>query len=346
MKKELQPTYGNFVLKGVVGGTQSDKFYNFGSTNGSEWRRLNFSVKVNDNASVFVEMMGNKNEKVKLVDNSDKKNKQEMFVPWADRYKERKDKFEIFMASKVGLVKEENSEKNKVYSLTQYDATEYIKNNLKDGDSVYIRGSMEYSKYDGKAQVKYKIQQIYSTSEPIEFNDEYEPEASFNQEIVYLDSEYDETTNKTAINTYVIFKDKSGVHPLPYMFFINHEKYKNDEEKTKALNNLKSSFERLTYGSSIKVNGNINIYMEKVEEGEEQEIEDVIPDFGGFQAKGQETYVRGNTIRELEITGGDGKTLILDRYDEEDFIPTADPFSDNDGNIQKNPFEDDDNLPF
>lgn len=321
----LQPTYGNFVLKGIAGGTQTDKFYTEGTSNNNLWRRLNFSVKTNDNASVYVEMMGSKNDKVKLVDSTDRKNKKEYFVPWADRYKERTDKAEIFMSSKVGLAKDDTG-KNKVLNLTQFDAVECIKKQIKEGDSVYIRGSMQFSTYEGKGQVKYIIQQIYHTSEAVDFKeDNFEPEASFNQDIVYVGYEYDSETNKTAINTNIIYKNKGDITTMPYMFFINHEKYKGDAEKQKALLALKESFENLTYGSTIKVNGNINVYVEKVQDEEE---EDSIPvSFGGFQAKGQETFVRGTTIRELEITGGDGATLIDGRYSEEDFIPKASPFN-------------------
>lgn len=338
----LQPTYGSFVLKGIVGGTKSDKFYSEGTTNGSPWRRLNFSVKVNDNASVYVEMMGSKSDKVKFVDNTDKKNKKEIFVPWADRYKERKDKFEIFMPLKGGLEKEEGSDKNKILVLTQYDGTEYIKKKLNEGDSVYVRGSLDYSVYQGKGQVKYKIQQIYHTSEAIDFKTEgFEPEASFSQDIVFVGAEYDSETNKTAINTNVIYKDKGNITFMPQMFFINHEKYKKDVARLASLNTLKESFENLTFGSTIKVNGNVNIYVEKSEEDEVEE--DSIPvAFGGFQAKGQETYVRGTTIRELEITGGDGSKLIEGRYTEEDFAPKGDPFAGESNAIEI----DDDMLPF
>ncbi|MCR8641445.1 hypothetical protein NV379_02135 [Paenibacillus sp. N1-5-1-14] len=339
----LQPTYGNFVLKGIVGGTQSDKFYSEGTSNGNAWRRLNFSIKTNDNASVYVEMMGSKNEKVKFVDASDRKNKKEYFVPWADRFKERTDKAEIFMASKVGLIKDEAG-KNKVLSLTQFDAVECIKKHLKEGDSIYVRGSMQFSVYEGKGQVKYIIQQIYHTSEALDFSAEgYVPEASFNQDIVYLESEYDSETNKTAINTNIIYKSKGEICVMPYMFFINHEKYRGDEDKEKLLQTLKDSFENLSYGSTIKVNGNINIYVEKVESEVE---EDSIPvSFGGFQAKGQESYVRGTTIRELEITGGDGSTLIDARYSEEDFVPKESPFS-SDSVIDISDDEENDSLPF
>lgn len=329
---ELQPTYGNFVLRGIVGGTQSDKFFSEGKSNGNDWRRLNFSVKVNDNASIFVEMMGSKSDTVKLVDNSDKKNKKEYTVKWADRYKERKDKAEIFMASKVGLVKEEGGEKNKVISMTQFDAVKYIKDHLKEGDSVQIRGSLSFNVYEGKGQVKYIIKQIYHTTKAIDFKEEgFEPESSFNQNIVFVGTDYVEETNKTAVNTYVIYKEKGDIKTMPYMFFINHEKYKEDPEKTAALKQLKESFDNLPFGSTINVTGNINIYVEKETE-EAEDNSDSIPDFGGFQAKGQETYITGTTIRELEITSGEGKTLIKERYNEEDFVPTANPFPEESGN--------------
>ncbi|GAB6989480.1 single stranded DNA-binding domain-containing protein [Paenibacillus pini] len=346
MKNNLKVTYGNFVLKGIVGGTKSEKFYGEGSSNGNDWRQLNFSVKINDNASVFVKMMGSKNDKVKVVDASDKKNKKEYYVSWADRYKERKDKSDIFMAAKVGLEKDETGKKNKIHSLTQFDAVKYIKDTVKDGDSVYIRGSLNYSVYEGKGQIKYYIQQIYHTEEDVDFKaDGFEPEASFNQEIVYLDSDYDNETNKTAINTMVIYKDKTGIHPMPYVFIVNHEKYKNDIVKTAALKELTENFDRLSYGSTIKVNGNINIYAEKVTI--DVNDDDVIPDFGGFQAKGQETFVKGATVREMEITGGDGSSLIVERYQEEDFITSSDPFNESEGEREsskknsQDPFSDD-----
>lgn len=338
----LQPTYGNFVIKGIVGGTLTDKFFTEGTSNGNAWRRLNFSVKVNDNASIYVEMMGSKSDKVKFVDSSDRKNKKEIMIPWADRFKERTDKFEIFMASKVGIEKDDSGKNNKVHSMTQFDAAKYIKEKLKEGDSVYIRGSLNFSTYEGKGQVKYNIQQIYHTSEPVDFKVEgFEPEASFNQDIVYTGSDYDTETNKTAIDTNIIYKNKGEISFMPYRFFINHEKYKGDKEKTASLNTMKESFERLSFGSTIKVNGNINIYVEK-SDGEEEDQDSIPVDFGGFKAKGQETFtfVRGTTIRELEITGGDGSKLIDGRYSEDDFAPQESPF------VNLSVEIDEDELPF
>lgn len=343
---ELKPNYGSFVLRGIVGGTQREKYYTNGSTEKGKWQRLNFSVKVNDNASTFVELMGFKGATVQFVNDEDKQNKKYIDVPWKDRYKERTDNYKLNNAVKVGLTKEENSDKNKVNTMTSYDAVDFIKNHLKEGDSVYIRGQLQITAYEGKPQQKFIIQQIYHTAEPVDFNAKgYEPEASFNHEIVYVGSDYDEETNRTIINTYIIYKDNDkNIKFTPYMFFVNHEKYKNDEEKSKAIAKLRDSFENLPFGSTIRVNGNINIYIEKTENEEDA---DEVPEFGGFTAKGQEAIVRGTTIRELEITGGDGRTLIRERYSEDDFLPEESPF----GSEEEVPFGnpdnfDEDELPF
>jgi single-stranded DNA-binding protein len=341
----LQPTYGQFVVKGFVVGLSNEKAFTEGAKEGGNpWKKVQFGVKVNDNSVVYVELMGSKMKNVNFVyrDPNDKKTKKDKTIQvlWADRYKERKDNFEISMPIGAGLERGEDGKKSKENKkLVAYDAVEYVKKYLKDGDTVYIRGALQITEYQGKAQEKYVIQSIYLSNDALDFTAEgYEQEASFNQEIVYLGTQENEENEKTLINSYIIYKKDGSLTYLPYSFVVNHGKYKGNKEKQEQLRNVVNYFENeIPSGSTVKVNGDIAVYVEKAK------AENTGATFG-FNAKGQDTVIRGTTIRELEITGGDVGSIIKERYSEDDFLAA---------NANQNPFGDqgsvdisDDELPF
>lgn len=313
----LTATYGNFLLRGVVSGLKGEKTFTEGKSS-SEWKKVQFTVNTNKNSRHYVELMGTKNKEVKFFKNEKDKPKEEKNVPWADRYKERKDGFKIMMPIKVGLEKDpEDESKNLIKELTAFDAVDYIKKYLKDGDQVFILGSMQFSTYEGRTQIKYQIKNIYASNNDMDFNsDNFEEEASFNQEIVYRD--YTDKDDKTIIHTYVIYKNKDFMDFVKQDFAIIPSRYKNDEDKYESLKVMAENFKGLSFGSTIKVNGNILSY-----------VPTVTADSGtkgawGFKAKGQE--MGGRPIRELEITGAEGDSLKQDRYTEEDFVVQGSEF--------------------
>ncbi|WP_010500013.1 hypothetical protein [Paenibacillus elgii] len=317
MTTELKPNFGNFTAKGIVTGLDRDNAFTEGQKEGKNpWKKVQFGAKVSETQFVYVELMGAQTKDAKFVyrDPSTKKvdNSNFYFVPWKERYKhEPKENYEMSNTVTVGLERGEDGKKakdNKV--LTAYDAVDYIKKFLKNGESIYVRGQLQITEYNGRPQEKYVIQKIYVTSDPVNFKvDNFEPEASFNQEIVYLDTSEDSMTGKTFINTNIIYKRDGNITYVPYSFIVDAAKYKSDNTKEQQIKKMIQSFNNLPYGSTIRVTGNINIGT--VMEAQED-------DFGGFSAKGQEQYVK-DTVKELEITSGSSETLVRGRYTYDDF---------------------------
>lgn len=86
-------------------------------------------------------------------------------IAWEDRFDEEILKTvgdKCFIT--VGLEKD-NSDKT-IYKkfLTQYDAIQYIKDNLKDGDIVNVKGNLTYQIYNEKVMVKKEINSIVISS--------------------------------------------------------------------------------------------------------------------------------------------------------------------------------------
>jgi hypothetical protein len=314
----LQVTYGQFVVKGIVTGLTNENAFTEGQKEGGNpWKKVQFGVKTSNTEFVYVELMGSKSKDVQFAfrdpDTKKKDNKNTKKVVWADRYKDQNN-FEIQMPIKAGLERDDKGKKLKDNkSLVPYDAVDYAKKYLKDGESVYIRGALQISDYKGNAQEKYMIQQIYVTNEPVDFDaDGFLKEASFNQDIVYVGSEDDSKSGKTFIEANIIYKKDQVINHVPYFFVVDAEKYKSDKEKHPKVLNLIKSFKNLPFGSTIKVNGNINNGVILVKD------DTVVDDFGGFDAEGQGDFIK-DRIKELEITNGDGTTLTKAFYKKEDF---------------------------
>lgn len=92
----------------------------------------------------------------------------------------------------VGLEKDENNKTIYKKFLTQYDMIAYIKENLKDGDIVNIKGNLSYQLYNEKLSVKKEITSIVlSTAEEKDFK------ATFNQTILAENSSVGKPNKET-----------------------------------------------------------------------------------------------------------------------------------------------------
>lgn len=325
---KLQPTYGNFKLRGVVtgiGNTYEDKT---SERTGNKYRKLRFYVKTSKFNQVPVEIMGSKLENVTIY-NGDKKSKNykdKKVVKWNNRYDKHPEGYDIIGVS-IGLEKDDNG-KNITKNLLPYDAAEYLNSVLKDGDSVMILGRMVFSEYekDGQtvSQLKYEINKVYRANDPIDIEDEgtYIELSDFKQEIIIAESMVDKDNNKLVVNTYIV-TNKDGEY-ISYPFVVD---LSNEQLKPLGRNLSKQKF-----GTSIVVEGQI---VNKVET-ETVTIEE--PDEWGLPSTFDKQTVR-NVIKELSITKGLKDTLQEKRYTESDFIGDS---NDDDWNTD----DDDDGLPF
>lgn len=102
-------------------------------------------------------------------------------IDWDDRFDE--DILETIGDNCFITVGLERDKKGKVFSkkfLSAYDAIEYIKEHLNDGDIVNVKGNLKYSKYNDSIQVRKEITSIFLSK--VESPDKYT--ATFTQTVL------------------------------------------------------------------------------------------------------------------------------------------------------------------
>lgn len=182
-KMTLKQNRGFFEIRGIVFNTKSEN--SFKETE-KGFRMSNFGVRINAGKNVFLSLNSNKPKMVYYnVKGKDGKNKTES-VEYGKRIPSD--------GRLIGVgIKLERDGETEYYH--PYDAWQFLKENLKDGTSVFIKGSIEFSSWkdkDGNVRRSQKLipNGIYITSEDIDFESEkFEERAIFTQDVVYLDAE-------------------------------------------------------------------------------------------------------------------------------------------------------------
>ncbi len=334
MSKEskLQQTKGSFKIAGIVRGINDEKALNqgvikSGLNEGRNWRSLRFRVATSPINQVPVEIFGSEQESAYIYNFDQKKTTK---VPFEQR--DMVPKGCRLFGTSVSL--QRNAKGNlERETYVDYDAVEHIYNQLNDGDSVYVSGEIQFSKYTSERtgetipQVKYIIKNISLTRKPVDFeNEKFEELASFEHEIVIVDTMHDPETNKVYVTANIInYGDK-----------VETAQFTIDPAESPAQKKLASSFlRRLKYGDWVKVFGRIINAIEEVQ------LDTTDDDWGGEMPAG---YGVGNrVVRELRITGVDSASYEPKKYTEEDFALNSFTTSND------NPFDADleeDDLPF
>lgn len=334
MAPKLERTKSLFKLTGNVS-RLGDKSYREGvSKNGSEWRSIRFSVQTSPTNEVTVELFGIESD---TVFSHNKKEKKTLKHPWVKRSDALPDGYEL-IGNHLGLVKDDKG-KNIKTILVNYDAVDYIKKNLQNGDSVWLSGEIEFGTYekDGKTrpQTRYVLKQVYKTSDPVDFTAEgFEETSAFSQGIVINDVEKDSDTGKVLVHAYTInYKDKDTNKPVATNGLeINPETHPK----------LASKFLTLKYGDFVEVVGNVRNEA-VIEEAPEEEEED---EWGSTRPSGFENRGVKHTVSALVITGVTPGSYEEKKYTEDDL--TADAVEETFGKTSNDPFadDDDDSLPF
>lgn len=231
-------------------------------------------------------------------------------VAWADRFSFLREGFSI-IGNTIGVRKTVNAKGEMVNDnkrLTDFDSCKEIASNLKDDDSVFIRGSLDFSSFvddknNKRASVKLKPSQV-SLCSTVNFEDENFKQANdFEQVIVYtgIDREKDDNGKDTGrfvlsgkIVTYSTIEDAE--------FII-------DADHAKLANNFKK---RLKPYTSVKVFGNI-VNRAIVEEVEEDD---------GWGDSNPMQTVSSPTKREFIVIGVERESFDTETYTEEN-IDTA-----------------------
>ena len=255
----MKQTPSSFQLRGIVTGTKSQRFYKSGtSKNGGSWNSLEWGIKIADNKTVYVAMRGFPREEVfyyKKGENGAKGTTQR--VAWKDRKKAPGKDFKLIGVNVSTGKNEEGKNVNEVF--TEFDAIEWLHDNLSDGDSVFIKGNIQFSSYtDRNGQVRKKIElvptQISYTQNPVNFDaEDYVEMAEFENTLVFSSIDQEEDENGKATGKYILSGWSIGFNSVENVSFVI------DEDHKKLATNIKKAMRE---GYSIKTFGRIEVIVD------------------------------------------------------------------------------------
>jgi hypothetical protein len=300
---ELPQMRGQFQTQGKVTGTAKEKFYVEKSTkNNKPFRMTNFGVKINEDAAIYISLNGMEQDSIyfsKQEEVDGKKKTVTETVAWKDRFTFAKEGFRLIGVN-TGVKKKKDDKGNDVNDkkvLTPYDACKEIGENLVDDVSVFVRGNIEYSTYEGRHQTKFVPTQV-SLCKDVDFEAEgYVPTADFQQHILFMGIKQSEDKTKFLVDAKII-----NFNSIEDAEFIITE--------VSLANLFRKNLKPYT---SIKVWGKINV---------EKHTEEVEASDDSWGESNSMERVNAPTTRELIITGADPKTVDTTIYTEK-IIDTA-----------------------
>lgn len=302
----LRTTPGTFQMRGVVTGTRQQNFYSEKTfENGNKMRAVNFGVKYDTDKAIYPTIQGfTRNEVWFSKRNNTTKKTDTQKVSWAQRmtYGEQNPGWNI-IGMNVGLVKGEDN-KNVVQHLTEYDAAQYIKENLSDGVSVFVKGNLDFRSYTDKNGEVKRTQNFTATQvslcADVDFSaEEFEPTHEWTQEIVYtgIEPETDadgKRTGRFVLSGYVV--SYNAIEPVSFIV-VNDKFAKNIKKNLKPYN-------------SIQVHGKIEVN-HVIEEAKSEPTNE----WGEPNKMGKK--IGAPTTREMICTGANPDTITTEDFTEE-----------------------------
>lgn len=302
---ELSETKGSFQCKGKISGVESSRFYTEKKTkNNKEFRAVNFGCEYNDRTTIYMSLNGMPQDNVYFSKrNSDTGKTDTKKVAWANRNTFNEDGFRI-IGTNLGLLKttdKDGKEVNDKKTMHSFDACKYIKENLKDDMSTFIRGNIEFSSYldnDGNTRrsIKYVPSQI-SLCKDVDFeeyDEDNKPVHDFTQTIVFMGIDKEKENEKDTGRFIVSAKIITYGDIVDTEFVITDAKLAGLFKK-----NLKAY-------TAISVHGRIEV-SHKVEE---------VSDDTGWGETNSMTSVSAPTKTEMIITGATPSTIDRESYNE------------------------------
>ena len=292
---DIQQTKGSFQIRGIVSGTDSDRFFKEMKTKtGKDMRMINFGVDYDKDKRVYVALNGMVKDEVYFSKKDEKGKTTTQKVKWKDRNTFNKDGYRLIGVN-VGVTKttdENGKEVNDKKTLVEYDACAEIGANLKDGASVFVRGTIEYSTYKDKHQTKFIPNQV-SLCKDVDFEDEkFEPTADFEQVIIFMGITPNDNKTKFTIEAKIV--NYNSIEDAEFVTY-----------NSKLAMTLKKNVKPYT---AIKIYGHIDI-IGGVEEVEEQD--------DGWGESNPMQRVTSAFERELVIIGADKDSIDTEIYSEE-----------------------------
>lgn len=296
---------GTFQMRGIVSGVERNNFYQEKKTKtGGDFRSVFFQCRTGkDGAPHNVSLNGMMRDKVFFFRREDKakgitKDKKE--VAFKDRNTFVCPDGYNLIGIHLGLEQTVNGNKtdNIRKTLVEYDACKYIADNLKDDESVFIKGSIEFSSYNGNHQIRFAPNQISLCKTPVDFDaDGFNETANWEQNMVFTGIQFDKELGEAVVSAKIV-----GYNTIEdAVFYINP----NYSDKVKKL--MQSMKNKLKPYTSFTASG----YMKGVEK-----IEKVVEDDGWGETSAMQRQ-SSPVERKMYITGIDPSTFDKETYSEE-----------------------------
>ena len=303
---DIPETKGSFQVKGIINGTEKERFYTDKKTKtGKDFRAVNFGVEYNDKQTVYMSLNGMPQQKVYFSKRNQSTGKTETKdVPWANRNKFNEEGFRMIGVG-LGLTKttdQSGKVVNDKKTMTPFDACAYINENLKDDMSAFIKGNVEFSSYmdnenNVRRSVKYIPSQI-SLCKEVDFEKyddvDNKPAHDFTQSIVYMGIDQEKADDKATGRFIVAAKIVTYSDIVDTEFIITDKNLANLFKK-----NLKPYY-------AITVHGKIEV-SHSVQEVEEEDS------WGEANAMNR---VSAPTKTEMIITGATPSSIDKEAYTE------------------------------
>ena len=301
---DLPETRGSFQCKGKINGVAKDKFYTSKATKtGKDFRAVNFGCEYDDKKSIYMSLNGMPQANVYFSKKNDNGKTETKKVAWVNRNNFNEEGFRMIGVS-LGLKKTVDAngkEVNDRKTMAPFDACEYIKGNMRDEMSTFIRGNIEFSSYFDKddnirRSIKYVPNQISLCKEVNfdEYDEDSKPVHDFTQTIVFMEINKEEENGKTTGRFVVSAKIVTYSDIVDTEFIITDAK----------LANLFRT--KLKPYTSISVHGRIEVF-HKIEESDDDDA---------WGESNVMNTVAGSTKTELIITGATPSTIDKDSYNE------------------------------
>jgi hypothetical protein len=140
-------------------------------TSDYQYNRVNIGVETSEGNIIYGEAMGGFSPSMNYPIKARTKEGENVDINWSDRFNESViDTLNSFSTFNVGLVRDgdapqegEEDKRRLVVKkfLSSYDAHDYIKEHLKDGMMIMVKGSYSFSTYKDESQRKFQISDIY-----------------------------------------------------------------------------------------------------------------------------------------------------------------------------------------
>lgn len=304
----IRETKGQFQVVGIVSNCNSNDFFTETTTQSNRPKKtVQFDVRFDKEKTMRIKVTGTKLDQSYFLKKTKGDNGQSKYetkpVDWAKTYSFAEENPDWrLIGVNCGLSKTTIKEGNKVKEvndkklLTNFDACDEVHEKLKDGMNVFVKGNIKSWSFtnengDERRGQNFEANQI-SLCKPIDFEDEeFKPQAFFQQEIVFMGIKPNEDKSKYIVTAKIV--TYNSIEDAEFII-----------ENPKLAQLFKKELKPYT---GILVSGFINV---------EKEVETVTEtDLWGEANPMQK--INSPTKRELVIISADPKTIEKEIWSEE-----------------------------